>query len=140
MIFFLLVIFLLFVKFVWPNIESRQNIAKYLEDIFCLPQSEIQEAVKDSEQVSENSSVDDSTEDAEEGEVEDTEDTDTEELEEVQDLVKAEEQQVQEEVQEVKELQDVVNAEEQEEKEEVKEILDELVNDVSENILEKKNN
>ena len=60
MIFLFLVLFLLFVKCVWPNIESRQNIARYLEDIFCLPPSEIEAAVKESEQLSENSDVEES--------------------------------------------------------------------------------
>jgi hypothetical protein len=78
MLFILLVLILLFFNCVWPNVEYRQSVTKYIENIFCLPPSELEKALKDAEQLSENSessekesdkedSTEDSTEDAEEG-------------------------------------------------------------------------
>jgi hypothetical protein len=156
MIFLLLVLFLLFVKCVWPTIESRQNIARYLEDIFCLPPSELEEAVKDSEEASasesdnKSSGEDGDTEKESESEIE-NESENIEQPENTSDDSSKVENELQGEVEQksdqepvgqlIENIENIENVDDSiETRDVVKEVVTELANQVSEDILEKKNN
>ena len=143
MIFLFIVLFLLFVKCVWPNIESRQNIARYLEDIFCLPPSELEAAVKESEEASE-SGEDGDTEKESNGES----DEESEPVNQSEESSNSDENESEPNVQ-LAEDQSEEKSDCYVEKEPigqlleddvVKEVVNELANQVLEDILDKKNN
>jgi hypothetical protein len=169
MIFLFIVLFLLFVKCVWPNIESRQNIARYLEDIFCLPPSELEAAVKESEEASESGEDGDTEKESDESSTEeecdsepvnqskeasDTEkesdeastekECDSEHNNQSEKSSDSDKNELEPTVQLTEEKSDSLDKEEPIgqllEDDVVKEVVNELANQVSEDILDKKNN